>query len=258
MAGQVVIKATARQRRGKGAARAVRREGKIPGVLYGDKQTAEAITLDYNDLNNLFHKGRFLATVLQLDIDGRKSRAVPRDVQLDPVKDTPIHVDFQRIGADNRVKLKVPVKFANEALSPGLKRGGVLNIVRRDIEVWCPADEIPEHFEVNLEGLEIGRSVKISAIKLGPGVSTTIIGRDFTIATIAGKKAEEEEAKPAAEVEVAAEGEAPAEGAAAAPGAAAAAPGDAKAAAAGAKAATPPAAGGKGAVPAGAGDKGKK
>ena len=245
MAEANVISATARLSGGKGAARTVRREGRVPGVIYGgDVEEAQTIALDHNELYKLITRGRFLSTVFEIEVDGKKSKAIPRDVQLDPVKDLPLHVDFQRIGSDNRLKIAIPMRFANEALSPGLKRGGVLNIVRREIEVWTPADKIPEFFEANLEGLEIGRSIHISAVKLPEGVRTVIQGRDFTIATIAGAvKQEVEEAAPGA---VAAEGAAPAEGAAAAGGdakAAAAAP------AAGGKA---PAAGGKTAAPAAA------
>jgi large subunit ribosomal protein L25 len=152
-------------------------------------------------------------------------------VQLDPVRDTLVHIDFQRIGADNRVRIKIPMHFYNDALSPGLKRGGVLNIVRREVEVWAPADKIPERFEANLEGLEIGRSIHISAVKLPEGVTPVIRDRDFTVATIAGAvKAEEETASTTA---------------AAADGAAPAAGGDAKAAAPAADAKGGAAAGGK-------------
>jgi large subunit ribosomal protein L25 len=139
------------------------------------------------------------------------------------VRDTPLHVDFQRIGADNQVRLRVPVRFVNELLSPGLKRGGVLNVVRREVEVWAPADKVPEVFEIDLEGLEIGRSIHISAVQLPAGVSPTIQGRDFTIATIAGSSAKGDTEETAA---------AGAEGAAAAGG-------DAKAAAPAAKAPAP-------------------
>ncbi len=239
MADANVISATARPTGGKGAARTVRRAGKVPGVIYGgDLKDAQTIALDHNELYKIITKGRFLSTVFELDVDGKKSKAIPRDVQLDPVKDLPLHVDFQRIGADNRVKIGIPMRFVNEALSPGLKRGGVLNIVRRDIEVWTPADKIPEFFEANLEGLEIGRSIHISAVTLPEGVRTVIQGRDFTIATIAGAVKQE--------VEEAAPGAAAADGAAAA-GAdpKAAAGGDAKAAAAPAAGAKAPAAGGK-------------
>jgi large subunit ribosomal protein L25 len=169
------------------------------------------------------HRGKFLSTVINLDIDGKKTRVIPREVQLDPVNDKLVHVDFQRVGVGARIRVNVPVRFINEGLSPGLKRGGVLNVVRHHVEVMAPADAIPEKFEFNLEGLEIGRSVHISAIKLPEGVTPTIINRDFTVATIAGHKIEEE-AKPEGETAVAAEGAEPVEGEADA-----AAAGDAKA-----------------------------
>lgn len=240
MADVIAIKATARPRNGKGAVRAVRREGKVPGVIYGDKQEPQTIALDYAELAKLISRGRFLSTVFDVEIGGKKNRVLPRDVQVDPVKDLPIHVDFQRVGVSSRIRVAIPVRFINEGLSPGLKRGGVLNIVRHEVEVTCPADQIPTHFEVNLEGLDIGRSIHISAMKLPDGVKPTILNRDFTVATIAGKKAEEE-VKPA-------------EGAAVAPAAgdaAAAAPGDAKAAPAAPAAGGAPAAGAKGAPAAG-------
>jgi large subunit ribosomal protein L25 len=132
--------------------------------------------------------------VHDLSLDGSKCRVIPREVQLDPVKDTPLHVDFQRVGPGARIRVNVPVRFINEALSPGLKRGGVLNIVRHEVEVTAPADAIPDHFEFNLEGLEIGRSVHISATRMPAGVRPTIMNRDFTVATIAGHKIEEEAA----------------------------------------------------------------
>src|SRR5882672_10320432 len=204
------IKASARPRSGKGAARATRREDKVPGVVYGNGSKPENISLNGRELNIIVGRGKFLSTVFDLDIDGKKARVIPRDVQLDPVKDWPIHVDFQRVGAGARIRVNVPVRFINEGLSPGLKRGGVLNIVRHEVEVTCPADAIPDYFEFNLEGLEIGRSVHISAIKLPEGVKPTIINRDFTVATIAGHKIEEEPT-PGAEV-AAVEGEVPAEG----------------------------------------------
>jgi len=161
--------------------------------------------------------------VFDLDVGGKKARVIPREVQLDPVKDIPIHVDFQRIGAGARIRVNVPVRFANESLSPGLKRGGVLNVVRHEIEVTCPAEAIPDYFEFNLEGLEIGRSIHISAIKLPEGVTPTILNRDFTVATIAGHKIEEEPT-PGAEA-AAVEGAVPAEGEEGAPAAEAAAEG---------------------------------
>lgn len=212
MADVIAIKATARPRAGKGAARAVRREGKVPGVIYGEKQEPETVALDFNELVKIVQKGRFLSTVFEVDVGGKKSRVLPRDVQRDPVKDFPIHVDFQRVGASSRVRVAVPMRFVNEGLSPGLKRGGVLNIVRHDVEVTCPPDRIPDFFEFDLNGLEIGRSIHVSAVTMPEGVKPTILNRDFTIATIAGKRAEEE-AKPAdAVAAVAAEQAAPAAG----------------------------------------------
>ena len=211
MAAQVSeIKAQPRRLSGTGGARATRREGRVPGVVYGETREAEAIALDLHELIKLIGRGKFLSTVIDLDIGGTKARVIPREVQLDPVKDTPIHVDFQRVGTGARIRVNVPVRFANEGLSPGLKRGGVLNVVRHEIEVTCPADAIPDYFEFNLEGLEIGRSIHISAIKLPEGVKPTILNRDFTVATIAGHKIEEEPT-PGAEV-AAVEGEVPAEG----------------------------------------------
>jgi len=199
MAQANVIKASARATGGKGTARAVRRTGNVPAVVYGgDEKTADTIQIDANDLFNLIKKGRFLSTVFDIDVGGKTLKAIPRDVQLDPVKDVPLHVDFQRIGSDNRVRVGVPVRFINEALSPGLKRGGVLNVVRHDVEVWCPSDAIPQFFEVDLTGLAIGRSVHISAVALPEGVKPTIADRDFTIATIAGSGSKDEDEAPAA------------------------------------------------------------
>jgi large subunit ribosomal protein L25 len=218
------IKASARPRAGKGGARAIRREGRVPGVLYGDKAAPENIALDFKDLQLAVLRGKFLSTVHDLSLDGGKCRVIPREVQLDPVKDTPLHVDFQRVGPGARIRVNVPVRFINEGLSPGLKRGGVLNIVRHEVEVTAPADAIPDFFEFNLEGLEIGRSVHISATKMPEGVRPTIINRDFTVATIAGHKIEEE-ATTTPDAAVAVEGAAPAEGGEPA----AAAAGDAKA-----------------------------
>ncbi len=233
----VELKATARPGAGKGAARAVRREGKVPGVIYGEKKDAQIIALDAQELGLLIGKGRFLTSIIEVNVDGQKTRAIPRDVQVDPVKDFPIHVDFQRVGTSSRIRVAVPCKFINEGASPGLKRGGVLNVVRHDIEVYCHPDKIPAAFNFDLTGLEIGRSIHISAIKLPEGVETVIRGRDFTVATVAGAKAEEVEESTTAVV---------ADGAAPAAGAEGAAAGDGKAAA--------PAAGGK-AAPAAAGAK---
>ncbi len=219
---QTELKATARPRAGKGAARQARREGKVPAVIYGDGQPPETIALDYNELWQQVLKGHFTSTVFEIDVEGTKKQVIPRDLQLDPIKDKPIHVDFLRIGKQGLIRVEVPVRFVNEGQSPGLKRGGVLNIVRHEIEVTCPYDKIPPHFEVDLTGLEIGRSIHISAVSLPDGMTPTIKDRDFTIATIAGRvKQEEEEVATAA----------PEEGAA--PAAAGEEPGDAAKAAGG-------------------------
>jgi large subunit ribosomal protein L25 len=190
MAEAIELKAWARGRSGKGGARAERREGRVPGTLYGDKQNPQTISVDYRAINLQLHTGHFQSTIFVLDVEGKKTRVIPRAVQLDPVRDFPIHVDFLRLGKDALVTVDVPVRFLNEAASPGLKRGGVLNIVRHDIPVRCPADTIPDHFDIDLTGLEIGDSVHISAVKLPEGVRPTIT-RDFTVATIVGRAAEE-------------------------------------------------------------------
>ena len=182
----VEIEATARPRAGKGAARAVRREGRIPAVIYGDKKEPQTIAIDYPKLVKLLNKGGFLSNVFDIKIDGRSNRVLPRDIQFDPVKDLPIHIDFQRVPGDGSIRVSVPVQFLNEETCPGLKRGGVLNIVRHEVEVNCPADAIPSHFEVDLAAVDIGDSIHISAVALPDGVTPTITDRDFTVATLAG------------------------------------------------------------------------
>ena len=156
MAEALELKAWTRARTGKGGARASRREGRIPGILYGDKATPLTIDVDYKAINTQLHTGHFQSTIFMLDLDGAKTRVIPRQVQLDPIRDFPIHVDFMRVGEHSLVTVEVPVRFLNEAASPGIKRGGILNVVRHEIQVRCPADAIPEHFDVDLTGLEIG------------------------------------------------------------------------------------------------------
>lgn len=203
------LKAQARSGVGKGAARATRRQGLVPAVIYGDKKPPVPIALSYNETLHRIYAGGFLSHVLTLEVDGEKHRVIPRDYQLDPVKDTPLHVDFLRIGANSRLNVEVHVNFTNEAASPGLKRGGTLNIVRHTVELSCPADAIPEEITVDLTGLDIGDSVHISAITLPSNVHPTIQDRDFTIATVvapSGLRSEEssadgDEAGEAAEAE---------------------------------------------------------
>ncbi len=229
------LKAKARSGVGKGAARALRREGMIPAVIYGDKQAPLPVSISYNEAMKRIYAGGFLSHIITLDVEGQQHRVIPRDYQLDPVKDIPLHVDFLRIGANSRITVEVHVHFINELESPGIKRGGVLNIVKHTVEVSCPADAIPEEITVDLTGREIGDAIHISSVALATGVAPVIKDRDFTIATIvapSGLKSEDNEAAPAAEAAAAA----PAAGAAAAPAAGAKAP------AAGAKAPAAPAA----------------
>jgi large subunit ribosomal protein L25 len=220
MAQTSVLKAEARERVGKGAARFVRRQDKIPAVIYGEKQPPIPITLNQREMTHRLHAGGFLTHLVEIELDGQRIRAIPKDYQLDPVRDFLIHVDFLRVGEGARLKIDVPVHFRNHLESPGLKRGGVLNIVRHSIEMVVPADAIPEFVQVDLTGLEIGDSVHISAIPLPEGVVPTIRDRDFTVATIAGAasvlpEVEEGAAAPAEGAEGAPKGEGEGEAAAA-------------------------------------------
>ena len=192
------LKAEAREQVGKGSARAVRRNGKVPAVIYGEKQPPLAIALSYKDIFYKIHGGGFLTTVATIDVGGQKIQVLPKDYQLDPVKDFPLHVDFLRVGKDTVVHVNVPVHFINEDKSPGIKRGGVLNIVRHEVEFHCPANAIPEFIEIDLSGADIGDSIHISAVKLPAGVKPVISDRDFTIATIAGTAAAKPETDEAA------------------------------------------------------------
>jgi large subunit ribosomal protein L25 len=188
------LKAEAREQVGKGSAREVRRNGKVPAVIYGDKQPPQAIALSYKDIYYKIHGGGFLTTIATIDVDGKKVQVLPKDYQLDPVKDFPMHVDFLRVGKDTEVNVDVPVHFINEEKSPGIKRGGVLNIVRHEVEFHCPANAIPEFITIDLTGTDIGDSIHISAVTLPAGVKPVISDRDFTIATIAGSSAMKPEA----------------------------------------------------------------
>lgn len=199
------LKAEAREQVGKGSARLVRRNGKVPAVIYGDKQPPLAIALSYKEIFYKIHGGGFLTTVATIDVDGKKIQVLPKDYQLDPVRDFPMHVDFLRIGKNTEVNVNVPVHFINEEKSPGLKRGGVLNIVRHEVEFHCPANAIPDSITVDLTGAEIGDSIHISSVTLPSGVKPVISDRDFTIATVAGSSAMKSEADEAADDAVATE-----------------------------------------------------
>lgn len=224
------MKATARPKAGKGAARATRRSGRVPGVIYGEKQAPATISLDAAEIHHRIYAGHFLTTVYDLDVDGQKTRVIPRAFQLDPVHDKPIHVDFQRLGKGTTVRVHIPVKFVNHEGAPGLKRGGTLNIVRHTIEFYCPAEKIPESITADLGGMDIGHSLHISKIPLPEGIRPAIRDRDFTVATVvsssgyieeqllAKQKAEADAAAAAAATAAAVPGAVPAEGAAPAEG----------------------------------------
>ena len=190
-----VIEAQLRDRVGKGAARELRREGLTPAVIYGDKKEPLPIAINSKDLTMRLHSGGFLTTVTEVKVDGKAHRVLPKDYQLDPVKDFLVHVDFLRISATSRVTVEIPVNFLNEEESPGIKRGGVLNIVRHAVEVECPADAIPDSLDGDLAGLDIGDGLHISAFNLPEDVTPTITDRDFTVATIAAPAGLTEEAE---------------------------------------------------------------
>lgn len=216
MADVVKLAVEPREKAGKGSARANRRAGLIPAVVYGDKKDPDMITIAKNDLFRVYHKGGFLTTRFELEINGKgKQQVLPRDIQMDPVTDQPLHVDFLRISKDTRVTVDVPVHVEGEKDSPGLRRGGVLNIVRHTVEVEAPATDIPDSFTVSVEGLDIGDSVHSTAIDLQEGVEFIISDRVFTLATIAApsrvRTEEEREAEAAAAAAAEAEAEALAE-----------------------------------------------
>ena len=178
------LKAEARERVGKGSARELRRNGLIPAVIYGDKQAPISIAINTNEVTKRIHAGGFLTTIATIEVGGKKIKVLPKDYQLDPVRDFTVHVDFLRVSGNTEVTVEIPVHFENHDKSPGLKAGGVLNIVRHEVEVHCPADAIPEFFTVDLTGLKSGDSIHISSVKLPKNVVPTIADRDFTIATI--------------------------------------------------------------------------
>ncbi len=185
MAATKTLAAAVRSGTGKGAARSVRRGGRVPGVIYGGGEPAEPISLDYRETHKLIYAGHFLTTIFELDIEGRRERVIPRDYQLDVVKDMPLHVDFLRLRAGSKLKLDIPVRLVNADQAPGLKRGGTLNIVRHTVEMLVPADNIPEAITGDLAGLDINGSLHISAFALPEGCRPTTGDRDFTVATIA-------------------------------------------------------------------------
>jgi large subunit ribosomal protein L25 len=200
-----VLKAEARDRAGKGAARAVRRQQRVPAVIYGSKQPPVSISLHGNEVYVLLHAGGFMTTIFEIEVNGTTERAIPRDYQVDPVKGHLIHIDFLRVSKDSVLSVEVPVHFVNEDKAPGLKDGGVLNIVQHTILLSVGAENIPEAVEVDLSGLAVGDSVHISTIKLPQGASP-VSHEDFTVATIAPPLEEiVDEVPDAADVEAAAD-----------------------------------------------------
>jgi large subunit ribosomal protein L25 len=220
MSEQLTLPAEARDRAGKGASRALRREGRVPAVIYGEKKDPLSIHVEEKLLAKMLSTGHFMNSVIMIDFQGKPQRTLPKAVDFHPVTSRPIHVDFLRIGEHTKVHVAVPMRFDNEEDSPGLKRGGVLNVVVHELELVCDAAHIPNEIHVSLEGLEIGDSLHISNVNLPDGVTPANQDEDFTVATIvapSAMKAEEEEAAPAGEVPTVEEGEA-AEGEGAAEG----------------------------------------
>lgn len=193
----MTLRAEPRARMGKGGARATRREGRLPAILYGEGEPTP-ISLDPAELSRALARPGFLASLIDVALDGAVTRTLPREVQYHPVSDKPLHVDFMRVAAHSRVTVTVPVAFINQEASAGLRRGGILNVVRRGLELDCPVDRIPDRVVVDLAGLDIGDSVHISAVALPEGVRSTITDRDFTIATVAGSSGAREETQAAA------------------------------------------------------------
>jgi large subunit ribosomal protein L25 len=192
------LSAEPRARAGKGAARATRRMGRVPGVIYGDNQEPVLISLEPRELSRALANRGFFATLIDVSIAGAVHRTLPRDLQRHPATDAPLHIDLMRVGGNSRVTVTVPVVFRNPEMSPGLRRGGILNIVRHGIELNCPVDGIPDQLAVELNGLEIGDSIHVSRVIIPNGCRPTITERDFTIASIAASSAVREEAAAAA------------------------------------------------------------
>ena len=212
------IKAIKRENTSSGSNNKLRSKGLIPAILYGGKEANQNISIEKKDLKNLIDSETFLSKVLELEVEGKREKVIPRDVAFNVVSEEPIHIDFMRIVSGKKIILEIPVKFINHPDSPGLKRGGVLNIVRRKVELRCPAENIPNEIIIDLTGTDIGTSIKISSVKLQENVEPTITDRDFVIATVASPTVMKEPEKPAEGEQAAegAEGETPAEGAEAA------------------------------------------
>jgi len=217
MSDALTLPAEARDRAGKGASRVLRREGRVPAVIYGGKEEPTAIHIEAKELVRQLGSGHFMNSIVMIDIGGKMVRTLPKDVALHPVTDRPLHVDFLRLSKDAKIQVAVPVVFVNEDDSPGLKKGGVLNVVRHELELVCESDKIPDEIALDVAGLDIGDSIHISHVSLPDGSVSAITDRDFTIATVVapsamkrteGEEGEEAPAAGAAPAEAGEEGEA--------------------------------------------------
>lgn len=219
MSDALTLPAEARERAGKGASRALRREGRVPAVIYGGKEEPTTIHIEGKELMRQLMTGHFMNSIVMVEIGGDKVRTIPKDVAFHPVTDRPIHADFLRLSKDSKIEVAIPVVFINEEASPGLKKGGVLNIVRHELELVCEADKIPSEIEIDVTGKEVGDSLHISEVSLPEGSTSAITDRDYTIATLVApsalKKAEGDTTEEGEEAEgeeaAAAEGEASAD-----------------------------------------------
>ena len=189
MSDLLTLSAEQREKAGKGASRALRREGRVPAVIYGNKEEPATIHVEERELNKLLGTGHFMNSLIMVEIGGKAVRTLPKDVAFHPVTDRPLHVDFLRLSKNATVDVSVPVLFVNEEASPGLKRGGVLNVVRHELELVCDAARIPDEIEIDVTGLEVGDSIHISSVKLPEGSESAITDRDYTIATVVAPSA---------------------------------------------------------------------
>ena len=190
------LEANIRNTKSKGDIRSLRLKGNVPGIIYGGTKKNEKVSVSKKTLKFLIDKENFLSNIITLELDGKPQNVLPREITYNVISDEPTHIDFLRVVTGIKIRIEVPVKFINQEKSPGLKRGGVLNIVRRRIELKCPSEKIPEAITIDLDGIDIGESFKISSIKLEDGVTPTIIGRDFVIATLAAPTVMKEPEKP--------------------------------------------------------------
>jgi large subunit ribosomal protein L25 len=203
MSDALTLPAEPRERAGKGASRALRREGRVPAVVYGGKEEPLAVHIEAKELVRQMGTGHFMNSIVMIDVGGKQVRTLPKDVALHPVTDRPIHVDFLRLSKDAKIQVAVPVVFVNEEDSPGLKKGGVLNVVRHELELVCESDKIPDEISLDVTGLEVGDSIHISSVTLPEGSVSAITDRDFTIATIVAPSALKSDAAEATEAEAA-------------------------------------------------------